>query len=59
MLTLSELLSIFLINLEPWFFIVVTPILALFVIAFVWVLIKANRRKKEKEREKDREIHKG
>lgn len=59
MITLSELLAIFLINLEPWFFIFVVPILAIFAVLFVWVTIKAVKRKKEKDREKEHEIHEG
>ncbi len=59
MTTFSELFAIFLINLEPWFFIIVTPILALSAVLFVWVLIKARKRKKEKDQEKERETHNG
>lgn len=59
MITLSELLAIFLINLEPWFFIFVIPILALFAVLFVWVTVKAVKKKREKDREKEHEIHEG
>lgn len=59
MTRLSELIAIFLINLEPWFFIIVTPVLALSAVLFVWVLIKAWKRKKEKKREKEHEAHNG
>ena len=59
MITLSELVAIFLINLEPWFFIFVIPILAIFAGLFVWVTIKTIKKKKEKDREKEQEIHNG
>lgn len=59
MITLSELLTIFLINLEPWWFIITIGLFVLFVAFVVWVVAKFNKRKKDEAKRKDREIHNG
>lgn len=59
MYTLSELLSIFLINLEPWWFIIITGLFVLFVAAIIWVVVKFYKRKKIQERNKEKHIHDG
>ncbi|MFP4342749.1 MAG: hypothetical protein ACLFQO_20055 [Cyclobacteriaceae bacterium] len=58
MIYLSELLAIFLINLQPWWFIITISLFVIFVGFIVWVVVKFYKRKKEADK-KDKEIHNG
>lgn len=58
MISLSELLAVFLINLEPWWFIITIGLFVLFVGFIVWVVAKFYRRRKEANK-RDKEIHNG
>lgn len=59
MCTLSELLAIFLINLEPWWFIISIGLFVIFVGVIVWVVVKFNKRKKVEERDREKQVHDG